>query len=61
VPAGPPRPVNAAVRFIVFGAMPVGGFLGGVVGAWLGSVPALWIAVGGSVLAADPVAHGAGG
>jgi MFS family permease len=47
--------MNASVRFIVFGTMPVGGFLGGVVGTWLGLVPALWIAVSGAFLAAVPV------
>jgi MFS family permease len=47
--------MNASVRFIVFGTMPLGGFLGGVVGTWLGLVPALWIAVVGSFLAAVPV------
>jgi MFS family permease len=47
--------MNASVRFIVFGTLPVGGFLGGVAGTWLGLVPALWIAVGASFLAAVPV------
>jgi MFS family permease len=47
--------MNASVRFIVFGTMPVGGFLGGVVGTWLGLVPALWTAVAVSFLAAVPV------
>jgi hypothetical protein len=47
--------MNASVRFIVFGTMPVGGFLGGVVGTWLGLVPALWIAVTVQFLAAVPV------
>ncbi|HEV7726342.1 MAG TPA: MFS transporter [Modestobacter sp.] len=47
--------MNASVRFIVFGTMPVGGLLGGVVGTWLGLVPALWIAVGCAFLAAVPV------
>ena len=47
--------MNASVRFIVFGTMPVGGFLGGVAGSWLGLVPALWIAVAVAFLAAVPV------
>ena len=47
--------MNASVRFIVFGTMPVGGFLGGVVGTWLGLVPALSLAVGVAFLAAVPV------
>ncbi|MCZ2840043.1 MFS transporter [Modestobacter sp. VKM Ac-2985] len=44
--------MNASVRFIVFGTMPLGGLLGGVLGTWLGVLPALWIAVGGQLLAA---------
>ncbi|WP_369141087.1 MFS transporter [Modestobacter versicolor] len=54
----PPRllgRMNASVRFIVFGTMPVGALLGGVLGTWLGLVPALSIAVGGALLAALPV------
>jgi MFS family permease len=47
--------MNASVRFLVFGTMPLGGLLGGALGSWLGIVPALWIAVGGQVLAALPV------
>jgi MFS family permease len=44
--------MNASVRFLVFGTMPVGGLLGGALGTWLGVVPTLWIAVGGQALAA---------
>ncbi|MQA32592.1 MFS transporter [Modestobacter roseus] len=44
--------MNASVRFIVFGTMPLGGLLGGVLGTWLGVLPALWIAAAGQVLAA---------
>jgi MFS family permease len=47
--------MNASVRFIVFGTMPVGGLLGGVLGEWIGVLPALWIAVGGGLLACLPV------
>ena len=47
--------MNASVRFIVFGTMPLGGLLGGVLGTWLGVVPALWVAVAGSALACLPV------
>ena len=51
----PPRllgRMNASVRFLVFGTMPLGALLGGVLGTWLGVLPTLWIAVGGQVLAA---------
>ncbi len=44
--------MNASVRFLVFGTMPLGGLLGGALGTWLGVVPTLWIAVGGQALAA---------
>ena len=47
--------MNASVRFIVYGTMPVGGLLGGVLGTWLGLVPALWTAVVLAFLAAVPV------
>ena len=40
--------MNASVRFIVWGTMPLGALLGGVVGTWLGLRPTLWIAVIGS-------------
>jgi MFS family permease len=44
--------MNASVRFLVFGTMPLGGLLGGGLGSWLGVVPTLWIAVAGQALAA---------
>lgn len=44
--------MNASVRFLVFGTMPLGGLLGGVLGTWLGVLPTLWIAVAGQLLAA---------
>jgi hypothetical protein len=47
--------MNASVRFIVFGGMPLGGLLGGVLGQWLGVTAALWVAAAGGVLACLPV------
>ena len=47
--------MNASVRFLVFGTMPVGAFLGGVLATAVGVVPALWTAVAVSFLAAVPV------
>jgi predicted MFS family arabinose efflux permease len=47
--------MNASVRFIIFGTMPVGGLLGGVLGEWLGVLPALWIATAGGFLGCLPV------
>jgi MFS family permease len=47
--------MNASVRFIVYGTMPLGGLLGGVLGDWLGVLPALWVAAAGGVVACLPV------
>lgn len=44
--------MNASVRFLVYGTMPLGGLLGGTLGSWLGVVPTLWIAVAGQGVAA---------
>ena len=42
-----PRPLlgrmNASIRFLVWGPMPVGAFLGGLLGRELGVVQALWV------------------
>jgi MFS family permease len=54
-PAGLLGRMNASVRFIVYGTMPVGGLLGGVLGEWLGVLPALWIATAGGAVACLPV------
>lgn len=54
----PPRllgRMNASVRFLVWGVMPLGGLLGGWLGTALGVVPTLWVAVGLMCLAAAPV------
>lgn len=54
-----PKPLlgrmNASIRFLVWGPMPVGAFLGGLLGRELGIVPTLWAFAGVSVLAALPV------
>jgi MFS family permease len=40
--------MNATVRFIVWGTIPIGGLLGGALGSWLGNRAALWVcAIGG--------------
>jgi predicted MFS family arabinose efflux permease len=36
--------MNASARFLVWGSMPVGAFIGGILGTHLGIVPTLWIA-----------------
>jgi MFS family permease len=43
--------MNAAVRWIVWGTMPLGGVLGGVLGSSIGIRPTLWIGFIGSWLA----------
>jgi hypothetical protein len=54
-----PKPLlgrmNASIRFLVWGPIPIGALLGGVVGAAIGVVPTLWVAVGLYVLASLPV------
>jgi predicted MFS family arabinose efflux permease len=40
--------MNAAIRWVVWGTLPLGGLLGGALGATLGVRPTLWIAFAGS-------------
>ena len=47
--------MNASVRFVVWGTMPVGAFVGGVVATGLSVRTALWIGVAGQCLAVLPV------
>jgi len=47
--------MNASVRFLVWGAIPIGSFLGGVLGTSIGVVPTLWVGAAVSSLAAIPV------
>ena len=46
--------MNATMRFLVWGTIPLGAFTGGVVGSSLGLHVALWMAAGGQVLAVLP-------
>jgi len=48
--------MNAAMRWIVWGTIPLGALLGGVVGQWVGLRPAMWIGAIGSLVAFLPVA-----
>ncbi len=43
--------MNAAIRWIVWGTLPLGGLLGGALGATIGVRPTLWVGVAGSCLA----------
>jgi len=50
----PPRllgRMNASIRFCVWGVMPIGALVAGVLGTWIGVVPTLWIAAGLELLA----------
>lgn len=43
--------MNASVRWIVWGTLPLGSLMGGALGTWIGIRPTLWIGVVGSALA----------
>ena len=47
--------MNASMRFLVWGTMPLGGLLGGVLGQLLGPRAALWVAAVGALLAVVPM------
>jgi len=40
--------MNAAIRWIVWGTLPLGGLLGGAVGSAIGIRPTIWIGLAGS-------------
>lgn len=42
--------MNASIRWVVWGTMPLGALLGGGLGSWIGIVPTLWVALLGSLL-----------
>lgn len=51
----PPRllgRMNASVRFVVWGVMPIAALLAGGLGTWLGVVPTMWIGAIGQLLSA---------
>lgn len=44
--------MNASVRFVVWGVMPIASLLSGALGTWLGIVPTMWIGAIGQLLSA---------
>ncbi|MCB1298096.1 MAG: MFS transporter [Microbacteriaceae bacterium] len=57
----PPRllgRMNASVRFVVWGVMPIAALLAGVLGQWLGVLATMWIGAIGQLLSAAFVAIG---
>ncbi|KOX22440.1 MFS transporter [Saccharothrix sp. NRRL B-16348] len=42
--------MNASIRFVVWGSMPIGGLLGGVLGGGIGVTATLWVAMTGQAL-----------
>ncbi|MDP3893278.1 MFS transporter [Nocardioides sp.] len=54
----PPRllgRMNASIRFVVWGVMPIGALLSGVIATRVGVVPTMWVGVGITLLASAPV------
>jgi MFS family permease len=47
--------MNATMRFIVWGTMPIGGLVGGVLGAAIGVHPTIWVACTGELLSVVPL------
>jgi MFS family permease len=47
--------MNATMRFLVWGTMPIGGFIGGVLGGAIGVRPTIWVGVIGQALTFLPV------
>ncbi len=47
--------MNATMRFLVWGTIPLGAFVSGVLGQWVGVRPAIWIGAIGGCLAFLPV------
>jgi MFS family permease len=47
--------MNATMRLIVWGTIPIGALLGGILGTTIGLVPTLWVSAIGSFLAVVPV------
>ena len=44
--------MNASIRFVVWGVMPIAALLAGVLGTWIGVVPTMWIGAVGELCSA---------
>jgi hypothetical protein len=54
--------MNATIRFVVHGILPIGALAGGAIGMAIGLRPTLWVAMAGEALAgiwllASPIRH----
>ena len=47
--------MNAVIRFLVWGTIPLGALLGGGLASWLGLPPALWVGAAGASLSLLPI------
>ena len=47
--------MNAVIRFMVWGTMPIGALLGGALGTWFGLRTALWVAALGALFTFLPI------
>jgi hypothetical protein len=47
--------MNASIRFLVWGPIPLGALVGGALGTWIGVIPTLWVGVVLAALASLPV------
>jgi hypothetical protein len=43
--------MNATIRFVVYGLLPIGALAGGAMGTAIGLRPTLWVAISGEALA----------
>jgi MFS family permease len=47
--------MNAVIRFLVWGTMPLGALLGGALGTWFGLRPAIWVGAAGAAFTFLPI------
>jgi hypothetical protein len=45
--------MNASIRFMVWGCMPIGALISGALGTFIGVVPTLWVGAIGGIFAAS--------